>query len=129
MPFLRIDVIEGRDEADIRKLLDSIHRSVVEAFDVPERDRYQVIHQHPAHEMVVQDTGLGFERSQDVVVIQMTSSARSEKQKKLFYRTLADRLKEDCGIVPEDIMVSIVTNGAGDWSFGYGEAQFLTGRL
>jgi hypothetical protein len=26
-------------------------------------------------------------------------------------------------------MVSIVTNGAADWSFGFGEAQFLTGKL
>jgi hypothetical protein len=37
---LRFDLIEGRNEAEIGALLDAAHRAVLEAFGVPERDRF-----------------------------------------------------------------------------------------
>lgn len=40
-PLIRIDVIEGRSEAEIKALLDAAHRAVVAAFKVPER--YQIL--------------------------------------------------------------------------------------
>lgn len=40
MPLLRFDLIEGRDEKSLKRLLDTAHNAMVEAFDVPERDRY-----------------------------------------------------------------------------------------
>ncbi|GAA3333653.1 hypothetical protein GCM10020331_098540 [Ectobacillus funiculus] len=64
MPLIRFDVIEGRDKESLRNLLDASHRAMVKAFGVPERDRYQIVHQHPAHELIIEDTGLGFERSE-----------------------------------------------------------------
>ncbi|MFJ7364117.1 tautomerase family protein [Peribacillus frigoritolerans] len=129
MPLIRFDLIEGRDKKSLRKLLDAAHRAVVKAFDVPEKDRYQIVHQHPAHELIIEDTGLGFERSKNLVVISVTSKQRREDQKQYFYKVLVQELGENCGIEPNDIMVSIVTNGDADWSFGLGEAQFLNGEL
>ncbi len=129
MPLLRFDVIEGRDEKELKTLLDAAHRAMLEAFGVPERDRYQIVHQHPAHEMIIEDTGLGFERSKDLVIISVTSKQRPEEQKQALYRLIVKELGESCGIQPNDIMISIVENGNADWSFGMGEAQFLTGKL
>jgi phenylpyruvate tautomerase PptA (4-oxalocrotonate tautomerase family) len=129
MPLVRFDLIEGRDEKALRHLLDASHRAVVQAFGVPERDRYQIVNQHPANELIIEDTSLGFERSQGLVIVSVTSTQRSDQQKKTFYKLLVQELEESCGIAPNDIMVSIVTNGAADWSFGFGEAQFLTGKL
>lgn len=129
MPLVRFDVIEGRNEASLKELLDATHRAIVKAFGVPERDRYQVVTQHPANELIIQDTGLGFERGRDVVVISVTSTERSNREKKEFYQLVVQELGEKCGIEPNDIMISIVSNGAADWSFGFGKAQFLTGQL
>ena len=129
MPLIKFDVIEGRDKESLRNLLDASHRAMVKAFGVPERDRYQIVHQHPAHELIIEDTGLGFERSENVVIISVTSKQRTEEQKQNLYKLLVQELGESCGIEPNDIMVSIVTNGDADWSFGFGEAQFLTGKL
>ena len=42
MPLLTFDLIEGRTEQEIRTLLDAAHRAVLRAFEVPERDRYQI---------------------------------------------------------------------------------------
>ncbi|WP_214809132.1 tautomerase family protein [Exiguobacterium sp. s144] len=129
MPLLRFDVIEGRSEEELKTLLDTAHDAMVEAFDVPERDRYQIVHTHKAHEMVIQDTGLGFERSKDIVLISVTSKTRTEEKKQRLYQLLAERLQANCGLAPTNLMVSIVENDAADWSFGLGEAQFLTGKL
>ncbi|WP_342044100.1 tautomerase family protein [Bacillus sp. OTU530] len=129
MPLIRFDVIEGRDKESLKSLLDASHRAIVKAFGVPERDRYQIVHQHPAHELIIEDTGLGFGRSENVVIISVTSKQRTEEQKQNLYKLLVQELGESCGIEPNDIMVSIVTNGDADWSFGFGEAQFLTGKL
>jgi phenylpyruvate tautomerase PptA (4-oxalocrotonate tautomerase family) len=129
MPLVRFDLLEGRDEKALKQLLDAAHRAVVKAFGVPERDRYQIINQHPASELIIEDTGLGFERSRNLVIVSITSTQRSDQQKKNFYKLLVHELEASCGIEPNDIMVSIVTNGAADWSFGFGEAQFLTGKL
>lgn len=98
MPLLRFDVIEGRDEKSLQLLLDTAHQAMVEAFGVPERDRYQIVHQHPANELIIQDTGLGFQRTKDLVINSMTSKARTESQKEKLYALLAERLEEKCGI-------------------------------
>ncbi|UNL86750.1 tautomerase family protein [Priestia koreensis] len=129
MPLIRFDLIEGRTDEQLKTLLDTAHDAMVEAFQVPQRDRYQIVTQHPANQMIIQDTGLGFERSKDVVVISVTSRPRTEEQKQNFYKLLVEKLGETCGIEPNDIMISIVSNSDADWSFGMGEAQFLTGKL
>ncbi|MCY9205889.1 tautomerase family protein [Bacillus atrophaeus] len=129
MPLLRFDLIEGRDEKQLKKLLDAAHNAMAEAFTVPERDRYQIVHQHPANELIIEDTGLGLKRSKDVVIISIVSKARTESQKETLYALLAQKLEAECGISPDDLMVSITENGDADWSFGLGEAQFLTGKL
>ncbi len=129
MPLLRFDLIEGRDEKSIKKLLDAAHEAMLKAFGVPVRDRYQIVHQHRAHELIVEDTGLGIERSRNVVLITITSVQRTDAQKQALYKALAEELKRQCDIDPKDIMISLVTNSRSDWSFGLGEAQFLTGKL
>ncbi len=59
MPLLTFDLIEGRTEQEVKTLLDAAHRAVLRAFEVPERDRYQIVHENKAHHMVIEDTGLG----------------------------------------------------------------------
>ena len=129
MPLLRIDMMEGRSDTELKRLLDTIQNCVVEAFGVPETDRYQIVHQHEPNELVVEDTGLGFSRSDNLVMISIVSKARTQPQKERLYALLAERLESQCGISPQDLMVSITENGDADWSFGMGEAQFLTGKL
>lgn len=69
MPLLIFDVIEGRSERELNTLLDAAHRAVIHAFKVPERDRYQIVHENKAHHMVIEDTGLGFTRSNKLLVV------------------------------------------------------------
>ena len=129
MPLLRIDVIEGRSEAELKELLDAIHCAMLAAFKVPERDRYQVVHEHTAAEMRIEDTGLGIPRTGRVVVVQVTTRPRSRPEKQNFYELLCQELTRRCDMKASDIVVSITQNNDEDWSFGYGRAQFITGEI
>jgi hypothetical protein len=129
MPLLRFDLIEGRSEAELKALLDAAHRAMLAAFKVPERDRYQIVQEHKRSHMIVEDTGLGIERSDKIVFLQVTTRSRDRTLKEAFYRLLCEALERDCGIAPSDVVVSMVENFDEDWSFGLGRAQFLTGEL
>lgn len=129
MPLIKFDLLEGKSNEEIQSILDSVHKSMLEAFDVPERDRYQIVYQHKPEEMIIQDTGLGFERSNDVIVISVTSNKRTQDKKLKFYELVVKNLKKDCGIDGKDIMFNITENSDVDWSFGEGKAQFITGEL
>ncbi|OAJ45583.1 tautomerase family protein [Pseudomonas marginalis] len=129
MPLIKIDLIEGRSDDQTRTLLDAVHCAVVEAFQVPEGDRYQIVNEHRPNRMVVEDTGLGIHRTDKIVVISVISRPRTDDAKVKFYQLLAHGLQEKCGIESRDVVVSVVTNTDADWSFGFGRAQFLTGEL
>jgi len=128
MPLVRVETAASRSQEEIKALLDAAHRAVLSAFKVPERDRYQIYQEHPEAHVVVLDTGLGIERTKNVVVVTVISRPRSQEMKQAFYRDLCRELKDGCGIKPSDVVVSIVTNSDADWSFGNGAAQFLTGE-
>jgi phenylpyruvate tautomerase PptA (4-oxalocrotonate tautomerase family) len=100
-----------------------------EVFAAPDRDRYQVICEHKPGRIIVEDTGLGFERTDDVVIVQVTQQGRTENQKRALYAGLADRLRERTGLAPSDLIISVTENTKADWSFGMGRAQFLEGDL
>jgi malonate semialdehyde decarboxylase len=129
MPLLKFDIIRGRSDEQLRTLLDASHQAMVQAFGVPASDRYQCLTQHRPGELILEDTGLGFSRTSQVVLLTVVSRPRTPAQKTAFYALLAKTLHERCGLSPDDLIVSIVENTDTDWSFGQGRAQFLTGEL
>ena len=102
---------------------------MVKSFNVPERDRYQIVREHAPSRMIVEDMGLGIVRTPNMLVLQVTTRPRSRAMKQAFYSSLVEKLDAACGIAPSDVLVTFVTNTDEDWSFGLGRAQFLTGEL
>jgi hypothetical protein len=129
MPLLCFDPIQGRSENEIKRILDVTHEVMVNAFNVPERDRYQIVREHAPSRMIIEDTGLGIVRTPNMLVLQVTTRPRSRVLKQAFYWSLVEKLDAACGIAPSDVVVNFVTNTDEDWSFGLGRAQFLTGEL
>jgi hypothetical protein len=102
---------------------------MLDVFAAPPADRYQIITEHPVGHIIAEDTGLGLERSDGVVVVQIFQQGRSTEQKKAAYAELARRLESRCGVRPDDLIVSVNANERADWSFGLGRAQFVEGEL
>jgi len=131
MPLVYYDIVRGRSRDQIRALLDSTQAAIVEAFETPERDRYQLVTEHSRDEMIIQDHGLGIKRSDSIVVIHMINrrGKKTASQKERLFALLVQNLKRDCGLDPADLVVSITENESEDWSVGYGKAQFCNGEL
>ncbi len=129
MPLVFFDVIKGKTETELKQILDVAHEVFVETLDIPDGDRYQILRQHEPFEMVIKDTGLGFERSHNVIVLTVVSRPRDESMKTALYKRLVEELETKCHIQSNDVMISFSINEDADWSFGFGRAQFLTGEL
>ncbi|GGK98083.1 phenylpyruvate tautomerase PptA (4-oxalocrotonate tautomerase family) [Curtobacterium luteum] len=129
MPLVRIDLATGRSPEQVRAIADAIHTAIVDEYGIPPRDRFQVITEHPAQQIIAEDAGLGFERTEGVVIIQVfTQAGRSDDAKQALYAAVHDRLTE-VGVASEDVFIGYVENGPQDWSFGFGRAQYVTGEL
>jgi phenylpyruvate tautomerase PptA (4-oxalocrotonate tautomerase family) len=131
MPLVYYDIIRGRSRDQLRALLDSAQAAMVEAFGTPERDRYQLVTEHSPDEMIIQDNGLGIERSGNTVVIHMISrrGRKTRSQKEKLYELLVRNLTRDCALDPADLVIVITENEDEDWSVGYGKPQFCNGEL
>ena len=69
MPIVYYDIVRGRSCDQIRALHDSAQAALMEAFEVPESDRFQIVTEHSPDEMIILDRGVGIERSEDIVVL------------------------------------------------------------
>lgn len=129
MPLVRIDVNEGRSTEELQALSRGIHEAILTEYGIPERDYFHVMTEHKAGQIVSLDAGLGFERSDGVVMIQIfTQRGRSQPAKQSLYAAIATKLAA-VGIAGEDVFIGYNENTAGDWSFGFGRAQYMTGEL
>lgn len=129
MPLVRMTMLEGRTPEQKRQMADIVQEAMLEHFGAPPGDRYQVLEELPRGSIIAEDTGLGIERSEGVVIVQIIQQGRSDEQKQTIYRELAARLDAAGLVRPADLIVSVVANERADWSFGLGRAQFLTGEL
>ncbi len=129
MPLVRIDLVKGRASSDVQKIADAIHEALVEVMEIPVRDRFQVVTQHDAFEVVAEDAGLGFERDDSKVMIQIiTQRGRTQNLKQRLYQRITSKLTIT-GVTPNNVFISYTENTPADWSFGFGKAQFLLGEL
>lgn len=129
MPLMKIDLIKGREKEEIKQILNSSYEVMLDTFKAPKGDRYQIVNQHEDYEMQILDTGLGVERTKDVIVFTIITRPRTQQQKQRFYSEVTNKLHESMGVRKEDIMFSLIENTDEDWSFFNGEAQFLNGML
>jgi len=124
MPFARISLHRGKSSGYLLRLSEELHGALVESFEVPATDRFQVIHQHEVGELIFDRDYLGGPRSEDFVLIAITAGRiRDTATKQRFYRRLVERLRVAPGIDPEDVMVVISTTQADEWSFGGGRGN------
>ena len=125
MPLIHIYLNEGKTEQEIKNLGDGIHEALMETWNIPENDRFHIIHEKKSRDLSIDKIMWGVERSDDAIVLNIITSPRTKEMKLNFYQRLPEILAQKAHIRPEDIFVSIVTNALEDWSFGNGKAHLI----
>jgi len=127
MPLVRIALAKGKAPAYVRAISDGVHQALVDTFNVPADDRFQLIHQYEQGELIYDPDYLGVHRTSDVVFINITASeGRDLATKKSLYKAIADRLATNPGLRREDVLIVLSPNKREDWSFGLGAASYAT---
>ena len=126
MPLVRIDLRKGKDLSYRQELGRVVYEAMV-AVGVPANDRFQVVSEHDADNFLFDPGYLGIDRSDDLVIIQITwNEVRTVDQKKALYKAIADGLGKAPGIRPEDVFINLVDVRFENWSVGKGEAQYAS---
>jgi 4-oxalocrotonate tautomerase len=126
MPLTRVSLRRGKPAAYRKAILDGLYQAMRETFDVPEGDQFMTISEHDEDSFVYDPDYLGIERSDDLVMIQLTvSNTRPLAQKQRLYRRIVERLTASPGLRPEDVLINLVEVLPENWSFGHGEAQYV----
>ena len=124
MPVTRIAIREGKPPAYKQALLDQIDEAMRESVALKAGDRFMALTEHAEHEFAYGNF-LGIERTDDLVQIQIFWAPGKPVDAKLaMYRRIVQRLGDDPGVRPEDVLISVNETGVENWSFGNGETQF-----
>jgi 4-oxalocrotonate tautomerase len=126
MPFVRIDLLRGKDSTYRNKLGQSVY-DALRSIGAPENDRFQIIAEHDPDGLVFDRTYLGIDRGDNFVTVQITfNEGRTLDQKKALYKAIVKNMGDSVGMRPEDVFINLVEVEKENWSFGRGEAQYAT---
>jgi 4-oxalocrotonate tautomerase len=127
MPLARIDLLEGKTPEYRSKVGLIVYQALLDCFSVPKDDLFQIITEHSKAELQFSRSYLGIQRSDDCIFIQiMLSAGRTVEMKQRFYKTVAEGLHEALMVRREDVFINLVEVVKENWSFGNGEAQYVT---
>jgi len=125
MPIARIDLPAGKTAEYHRAVGDIVYEAMITALNVPKDDRFQIIAEHAAADLIIDSDYLGIHRTANAIVIQVTlNEGRTLEVKKALYKALADGLHLRLGLRREDVLINLVEVKKENWSFGNGEAQY-----
>ena len=128
MPLVRLSFLTEKSAAWRAAVSDGVQQAMVETIGVPPADRFHILSEHAPDFLVIDPTYLGVARSGDPLVIEIALRAgRTDAQKRALYRRITERLAENPGIRPADVMITLVENQLIDWSFGDGIAHYVPG--
>jgi phenylpyruvate tautomerase PptA (4-oxalocrotonate tautomerase family) len=124
MPLARIDLGEGKPASYRQTIGEVIYDALVD-IGVPANDRFQVITEHAAENFVFDRSYLGIQRSDALIMIQITlNEGRTVEVKKRLYKTIVDQLNSRLSVRREDVLINLVEVKKENWSFGNGIAQY-----
>jgi 4-oxalocrotonate tautomerase len=126
MPLIRVSLRRGKPAAYRKAILEGLYQAMRETFDVPEGDRFMIVTEHDEDDFVYDPNYLGIQRSDELVIVQLTvSNTRPRAQKQKLYRRIVEFLTKSPGLRPEDVFINLVEVLPENWSFGQGEAQYV----
>jgi 4-oxalocrotonate tautomerase len=125
MPLTRIAMRKGNSADFKQAVMTGLYDAMRETFGVPEDDRFMLITEHDAADFWFGREYLGIERSERLVIIQLTvSNTRSIEQKKALFKAIVAKLGALPQMRPEDVFINLVEVPKENWSFGHGLAQY-----
>ncbi len=127
MPLVRVDLAQGKSTEYRVQIGQIVYQALLDTLGVPKADRFVILTEHPQAGLQFDRDYLGVHRSDDCIFMQVTlNSGRSVEMKQRFYKAVADGLHQALKVRREDVFINLVEVAKENWSFGNGEAQYVS---
>jgi 4-oxalocrotonate tautomerase len=126
MPLVRISAASDLTMPQLQALGDAVHQAMVNTFNVPLADKFQVLTRHPAGELVCTPEFFGVVHNPTrVAFVQITcAEGRSLEVKKALYAQISQLAAATGAVAAADVVINLVEVKRENWSFGNGVAQY-----
>ncbi|HDR7761417.1 TPA: tautomerase family protein [Bacillus cereus] len=132
MPFVSVYYPEGlSNKEELKKVSNSIHKSLIEHFEIPENDYFQMFFPYPPNQFFYDPYYLLEEkkRTENILHVSITCGpGRTINQKKRLYQSISRAISNHLNISTTDIFIILNETSAENWSFGQGVAQLVNMR-
>ncbi|PFN73432.1 tautomerase family protein [Bacillus cereus] len=130
MPFVKIYYPENiLNEEELEKMGECIHLSLIEHFNIPENDYFQMFLPYQQNKFLYNPYYLlerGEKRTENMIYVSITCGpGRTVQQKKDLYQSVSLKITEYSGAKTSDIFITLNETAAENWSFGQGIAQMV----
>jgi phenylpyruvate tautomerase PptA (4-oxalocrotonate tautomerase family) len=115
MPLVNITLRQGTTPEYRKAVADGIHRAMVDALEIPEDDRFELIHEQAPENMLHDPLFFGIERSDGSVFVQIFVNVRPLAQKQALYAAIVANLTRHPGVRREDIFIGVVEVAPENW--------------
>jgi len=129
MPVFHAHLPKGRFSRERKVAIgNALQRSLVEALNIPEGDRFVMLSEHGDDELFIDPTFMGMNRTPEAMIITvMLGAHRPLSEKKALLAKIPALLHKAAGVSPDDVFVAIVPVPNENFSFGRGVAQLADG--
>jgi phenylpyruvate tautomerase PptA (4-oxalocrotonate tautomerase family) len=130
MPFVNVYYPEGlSNKEELKRVSNSLHRSFIKHFKVPEDDYFQLFLPYPSNQFFYDPIYLlegGKKRTEKMIHVSITCGpGRTISQKMNLYQSISQAFSNHLNISTADIFITINETSAENWSFGQGIAQLV----
>jgi phenylpyruvate tautomerase PptA (4-oxalocrotonate tautomerase family) len=121
MPFIRTNLPIDTSPENQRCIVQGIHDALVESIGMPQDELFNMVAHYAPGQFACSPNFNGVERSNRVVVIEVTMRrGRSDAMKRNLYASISRNLQVTAGVKPSDIFIFVHENDYSDWSVGHG---------
>jgi phenylpyruvate tautomerase PptA (4-oxalocrotonate tautomerase family) len=121
MPFVRTNLPVDTSPEQQHGIVQGIHQALVDSIGMPTDELFNMVSPYSPGQFAFSRTFNGVDRSDRVVVIEITlRRGRSDATKRSLYASIARNLEANAGVKPTDIFIFMHENDYSDWSVGHG---------
>ncbi|MEH7463507.1 tautomerase family protein [Bacillus thuringiensis] len=129
MPFVNVYYPDGQlNEEELKKVRNSIHHSLIEHFNIPENDYFQMFLPYPSNQFFYDPYYLleRGKRTDKMIHVSITCGpGRTIYQKRDLYQSIAEAFYNHLNISTTNIFITLNETSAENWSFGQGKVQMV----
>ncbi|MGM0862062.1 MAG: tautomerase family protein [Bacillota bacterium] len=130
MPFVTVYYPEDQlNKEEVKKASVGIHHSLIEHFNIPENDYFQIFLPYSSNQFFHDPHYLlegEKKRTNKMIHVSITCApGRTIHQKRSLYQSISEAFYHHLNIPATDIFITLNETSAENWSFGQGTAQMI----